>query len=68
MLNKKISENFDFIIYSGAFRDYIKENCLLSAECVEELQKIENFYFSYYSPQGDYITQFYIPQQLFLKR
>lgn len=47
MLNKKISENFDFIIYSGAFRDYIKENCLLSAECIEELQKIENFYFSY---------------------
>ncbi|MBR2455102.1 MAG: hypothetical protein IKB36_03520 [Clostridia bacterium] len=47
MLNKKIAENFDFVIYSGAFRDYIKENCLLSAECIEELQKIENFYFSY---------------------
>lgn len=47
MLNKKIIGNYGFRIYQGAFKDYIRDNCLLSAECVEELEKIENFFFSY---------------------
>ena len=47
MLNKKITDNYNFKIYEGAFKDYIRDNCLLSAESVEELEKIESFFFSY---------------------
>ena len=47
MLNKKITDNYAFRIYEGAFKDYIRDNCLLSAESVEELEKIENLFFSY---------------------
>ena len=39
MLNKKITDNYAFHIYEGAFKDYIRDNCLLSAESIEELEK-----------------------------
>lgn len=47
MLNKKITDNYAFRIYRDAFKQYIHDNRLLSAEAVEELEKIENFFFSY---------------------
>lgn len=50
MLNKKIIENYDFRIYEGAFKEYMHDNHILSSECVEELEKIENFFFSYNFP------------------
>lgn len=50
MLSKKITEMYEFKIYSGAFKDYIRDHCILSKECVEELEKIENLFFSYNFP------------------
>ena len=50
MLNKKITENYDFRIYEGAFKEYMHDNHILSAESIEELEKIENFFFSYNFP------------------
>ena len=41
---------YEFKIYSGAFKDYIRDHCILSKECVEELEKIENLFFSYNFP------------------
>lgn len=70
MLNKKITENYAFRIYRDAFKQYIHDNRLLSAESIEELEKIENFFFSYnYSieevkklegllKQGEYVVLF----------
>ncbi|MBR2455149.1 MAG: hypothetical protein IKB36_03760 [Clostridia bacterium] len=50
MLNKKITDMYEFKIYSGAFKDYFRDRCILSKECVEELEKIENLFFSYNFP------------------
>ena len=72
MLNKKITENYAFRIYRDAFKQYINDNRLLSPESIEELEKIENFFFSYnYSidevkklegllKQGEYVLLFNI--------
>ena len=72
MLNKKITDNYAFRIYRDAFKQYIHDNRLLSAESIEELEKIENFFFSYnYSidevkklegllKQGEYVVLFNI--------
>ena len=47
MLNKKIIDSYAFRIYRDGFKQYIHDNRLLSAEAVEELEKIENLFFSY---------------------
>lgn len=41
---------YELKIYSGAFKDYFRDHCILSKECVEELEKIENLFFSYNFP------------------
>ncbi len=50
MLNKKLLDQYEFKIYNGAFKDYIRDHCILSKECIEELEKIENLFFSYNFP------------------
>ena len=47
MLNKKITDNYAFRICRDGFKEYIHDNRLLSKQTIEELEKIENFFFSY---------------------
>lgn len=47
MLSKEITELYEFKLYKPVFKEYIKENRLLSDSCVEELESIENIFFAY---------------------